>query len=204
MSNAKDYSLPTIEDVKLLQKLLHLHPRWKAMEERLTKGAKFPIQEIDEDTHKKDLHMATVRGNHKSATEHEKFLADAAVKEIKKGWNLIIHEESASEIPNLEIAPLGVADALGVSASGEFISKLRITHDLSFPGAISGESVNSRVIKEELEPCMFGHALLRIIHYIVHLRKKYPQKKIWLQKEDFKSAYRRLHLNAETAIKSAV
>jgi hypothetical protein len=35
------------KDVKLLQKLLHLHPRWKAMEEHLTKGAKFPIQEID-------------------------------------------------------------------------------------------------------------------------------------------------------------
>ena len=51
---------------------------------------------------------------------------------------------------------------------------------------------------------MFGHTLLSIVHHIVHLQLKYPKKKIWLRKEDFKSAYRRLHLSAATAWKSAV
>ena len=51
---------------------------------------------------------------------------------------------------------------------------------------------------------MFGHTFLRVIHHIVYLRRKYPNKIIWLRKEDFKSAYRRLHLNAKTAMKSAV
>jgi hypothetical protein len=139
------------------------------MQEHLMKGAKLPILAVDEDTCKNDLHMATVQGNDKSGTEYKKFMVDAAVKEIKICWNLIIPEHSTSEIPNLEIAPLGVADVLGVSASGEFINNLRITHDLPFPGAISGESVNSRVIEEELKPCMFGHALLLEIHYMIYL-----------------------------------
>ena len=36
------------------------------------------------------------------------------------------------------------------------------------------------------------------------LRKKHPQTRIWIRKEDIKSAFRRLHLNATTAFRSAV
>ena len=42
---------------------------------------------------------------------------------------------------------------------------------------------------DELTPCVFGHALLRIIHFILHLRRKFPNVRIFLQKGDFKSAY---------------
>ena len=51
---------------------------------------------------------------------------------------------------------------------------------------------------------MFGHALLRIIHRIVHLRKLHPSKIIWIRKEDLKSAYRRMHVNGKTALQAAV
>ena len=53
-----------------------------------------------------------------------------------------------------------------------------MTHDLSFPGKVLEESVNSRVVKEILEPCMFGHTLLRVMHQIVHLRNCHKDKKI--------------------------
>jgi hypothetical protein len=187
-----------------LEPLLGHHPRWSAFRDRLENGATFPLVSLSEDVRIGDLQMACKRGNHKSATAHATFLAEAFSKETKKGWILLLPEEEAASIPHLEIAPLGVADQIGVSATGDFVSKLRVTHDLSFPGAISGESVNSRVEKDQLEPCMFGHTLLRVIHTIVHFRKKFPLKRIWLRKEDFKSAYRRLHLRAETALKSAV
>jgi hypothetical protein len=60
---------------------------------------------------------------------------------------------------------MGAAEQAGISSAlGKFI-----THDLLIPGAVSNESINSRDQKEELEPCMFGHALLIVIHYIVHL-----------------------------------
>ncbi len=51
---------------------------------------------------------------------------------------------------------------------------------------------------------MFSHILLRIIHHFIALRAKYPKKRIWIGKEDFKSAFKRLHLNAITAARSAV
>jgi hypothetical protein len=48
---------------------------------------------------------------------------------------------------------------------------------------------------------MFGHALLRIIHFILHMRTRFPNKRIFLQKVNFKSAYRRMHLSAGMAAK---
>ena len=123
---------------------------------------------------------------------------------IAKGWLLPLPAARATEIPGLELAPLGVAVHLGISASGDFVEKERVTHDLSFPGDYSRTSVNERVRKEELEPCMFGYMLSRLFHYIIRLRQEFPTERIWLRKEDFKSAYRRVHLNANTAWKSVV
>ena len=175
------------------------------MKEKLEKGCyfpDFPVEDLEDNIRKQDVKEALHRGNHKSAEKHAAHLEKAISKEIKKGWNLLLLEEHAMQIPDLEISPMGVAEQLGVSETGEFVEKLRITHDLSFPGIISNESVNSRVRKEELEPIMFGHALLRIIHHIVHLRKRFPDKVIWLRKEDLKSAYRRMHLREQTAKRS--
>ena len=51
---------------------------------------------------------------------------------------------------------------------------------------------------------MFGHTLLRTIHKIVHIRQNYTYRIIWIRKEDAKSAYKRLHMNADTAILAGV
>ena len=187
-----------------LEPLLQSHPRWPEMKRKLVEGATFPVKTVDDITRLQDMEAMEIRGNHKSTLKHEKYLADAFSKEIEKGWILLLPDKEAKNIPGLELAPMGVADQLGISATGEFVSKLRVTHDLSFPQEISGESLNSRVISDDLEPCMFGHTLLRLVHHIVHLRQKYPKKKIWLRKEDFKSAYRRMHLNADTALQASV
>ena len=187
-----------------LEPLLRRHPRWNELKQKLSEGACFPVTEIDDKTRLLDLEAMISRGNHRSAKIHESYLAEAFTKEIEKGWNLILPEDEAMTIPGLEIAPMGVADQLGISATGDFVSKLRVTHDLSFPQEASKASLNSRVNEEELEPCMFGHTLLRLVHHIVHLRLKYPKQKIWLRKEDFKSAYRRMHLNERTALQTSV
>ena len=144
------------------------------------------------------------RGNHKSAKDNAAFLEAALQKEVQKGWLLPLPAAQSGVIPNLELAPLGVAVHLGINIEGDYVPKQRVTHDLSFPGECTGESVNSRVLVEELEPCMFGHMMSRLLHYIISVRKRYPNVRIWLRKEDFKSAYRRVHLNAATAWKSVV
>ena len=43
--------------------------------------------------------------------------------------------------------------------------------------------------KDELQDVMYGTCLLRVIHQIVEYRSRHPDKKILIQKIDFKSAY---------------
>ena len=150
------------------------------------------------------MEEAFKRGNHKSAELKVSFMTDALKKEIRKGWNLVLPGDCYSEVPELVLNPMGVVTHLVITDTGEFVPKDRLTHDLSFPGKVSGESINSRVNKGNLEPCMFSFVFSRIIHYIVALRAKYPDSRIWIRKEDIKSAFRRLHMNARTAFRSAV
>ena len=192
------------KNVKQLEALLQFHPRWKAMKTLLTHGSEWKLMPVDDGLLAEDSIAAAQRGNHKSAKRNKEFLANALSKEIEKGWELLLPASAVEEIPNLVLSPMGVAEHLGVQEDGSFAPKLRLTHDLSFPGARSEQSINSRVVEDALEPCMFGHALLRLIHRIVHLRSIHPNMKIWIRKDDAKSAYRRIHLNAATSFQTAV
>ena len=148
----------------------------------------------------KDLEAAYKRGNHKSVIKNEQFLSNALIKEVELGWNLILPEGTHREIPGLILNPMGVASHVGIDHTGEFVPKNRVTHDLSFPGKCSGHSVNSQIRTGNLEPCIFSYFLLRLIHYRIALRTEYPNQRIWIRKEDFKSAFRRLHMNSITSI----
>ena len=41
------------------------------------------------------------------------------IKEIQKGWGLILIEDSALKISNLELSPMGVAEHLSINSLGE-------------------------------------------------------------------------------------
>ncbi len=100
---------------------------------------------------------------------------------------MVLPEHCYKEIPGLILNLMGSSTHLGVTDTGEFVPKNRLTNDLSFPGLTSQSSVNAHVHTSSLEPCMFVHVFLCITHYIVTLRKKYPNTRIWIRKEDFKS-----------------
>ena len=51
-------------------------------------------------------------------------------------------------------------------------------------------------------PCMFGKALHRTINWAIAAWRKYPTQRIFATKIDFKSAFRRCHLNARTALQT--
>ena len=51
-------------------------------------------------------------------------------------------------------------------------------------------------------PARFGRALMRLLHYICLLRRRFPGERLLLTKVDCKSAYRRIHLQATTALKA--
>ena len=127
----------------LLQELLQKHPRWHMMKNQLENGVSFPTRELTKEIHNLDVMQAVKQGNHKSAENHADALEEAIKKEIEHEWMILLKAADALKIPNVEIAPLGVAEHLGINAEGEFVPKRRVTHDLSFPGAFSKESINS-------------------------------------------------------------
>lgn len=73
---------------------------------------------------------------------------------------ILLPEEDAISILELEIAPMGVADHLRINTLREYIPKMRVTNDLSFPGIKSKELLNSRVDKNKLKLIMFGSLLV--------------------------------------------
>ena len=123
-------------------------------------------------------------------------------KEVLKGWSISLQIDDALSIPNAEAAPHGLANQATINELGEVVEKERVTHDLSFPGKESGESINSRIKKEDLEPCFYGHMHSRCIHYIISQRLRNPRKRIFTRKDDFKSAFCQSHLHASSAVKT--
>jgi hypothetical protein len=96
---------------------------------------------------------------------------------------------------------MNIASQNTINDLGQIVEKERLTHDQSFEWS-SGRSVNNRVNLEDFMPCMFGKALLRMVNWYVAARRKFPNKRIFASKIDFKSAFRRCHLNAKTALQT--
>lgn len=169
-------------NIDLLEKLFHRHPRWKDLRRRLTMGVSYPVVPIVESDRIQDVEAAFTRGNHKSSQKKKMFLENAIVKEINKGWNVILPVGTYNKLPSLVLSPMGVASHTGIMQDGTYETKDRVTHDLSFPGEVSGESVNSRVLESVLEPCMFSYVLLRRrIEKKANVRKLYSSKTLYLK-----------------------
>jgi hypothetical protein len=89
-----------------------------------------------------------------------------------------------------------------IDEGGETQRRLRLTHDQSFnPKGSSIRSVNNRVDETALTPARFGKAFSRFLYHILYLKIK-MYKPIYMTKGDFKSAYRRIHLQAPTPMQA--
>ena len=127
---------------------------------------------------------------------------DSLKSEVELGYALPLLAKHAMTIPQAELAPHGLTSQHSINDRGEILSKDRITHDLSFPGKASFTSINNRIEDDSLVPCLFGKTMMRCIHYIIGCRQRHPKTIIWLAIQDYKSAYRRAHLNPEVSVKS--
>ena len=143
----------------------------------LTEGVNFELEVMDKGSRIRDLLATYERGYHNPAQKMRIFYQKKKRKKSSYvGWSLILPENCHRDIPGLILNPMGVATHLGITRTGEFLPKNRVTHDLSFTGKFSGHSVNLRVLKAGLEPYMFLHVLLRVIHHIIALQAKYPRE----------------------------
>jgi hypothetical protein len=75
-----------------------------------------------------------------------------------------------------------------------------MTHNQSFKWTASGISVNSRVDKNQLLPCIYGGVIQWLANWMVAAINKYPQTRIYSTKIGFKAAFHCLHLNSSTTV----
>jgi hypothetical protein len=181
-----------------LEQILSSHPLWSDLKEILEIGATVPLRPISREERVMDMDFHLSRVNHKSAIKNQEALTKIIEDDIIKGYALPLPLDIIKDIPNASLAPLGCIEQDTINERGEHTQKYRITHDQSFPGP-SSQSVNGRVIKESLPNCMYSFALLRLLHYIISLRERHPNTKIFISKFDLDSAYRRCHLSGKTA-----
>ena len=203
--NSPLYFGSEFQPIEKLERIFALHPLWPLVKVYLRDGITFPLAPISEELRCKDCAYMISRGNHKSAT------TPAGLKLVREHMSADVDHGFALPLPmnclqhfktQCSIAPLGVQDQSSLSDDGVRIPKWRMTHDQTFPGEASKLSVNKRVLKEELPKCLYGHALLRMLHFIVDLRYKHPDRRILIGKFDLKAAFRRAHLSPESALES--
>ena len=167
---------------EVLKKIFGNHPLWERMERLLSKGSRWPLKEISKKDRVADLQEALKFGNHEGATSKPELLRELITVDVTHGYGLVIPLDKIERIPGACLAPMNIMHQFTLDASGDIVDKEQLTHDQSFKWQ-SGTSVNKRVIKEELQQCMYGRCLMRLLSWIVAARRKFPNKPIVIQKK---------------------
>ena len=183
----------------VLAPLLRRHPNWERLQNLLTYGSNWILSHLDDDERAQDVTDALSFGNHKNATDNPVLLKQLLEQDVKYGFSLPLPLSKLTRIPGILVAPMNIMKQNTINEHGEIVPKDRLTHDQSYKWS-SGTSVNSRIQPVRLLPCMFGGTLRRLINWAVAARRRYPRYRILATKADFKSAYRRCHLNWMTAL----
>jgi hypothetical protein len=192
-----EFRSPTV-----LEQLLHLHPNWTHFKRLLTHGSNWHLSPIDDSERQIDVQEALAFGNHKGARKDTPLLHSLIMDDVTQGFVLPLPLDKITRIPGVILSPMNIVRQNTIDETGKIIPKDRLTHDQSFLFSGSNTSVNSRLDKSLLLPCQFGWVIRRMINWVVAARRKYPNRRIYVTKSDFKSAYRRCHLHFLTALQS--
>ena len=84
---------------------------------------------------------------------------------------------------------MNIQHQYAVDKTGKITNKERLTHDQSYEWSGLGTSVNIRIVKELLMPCMYGTCLRRLINWTIAARRKYSGRRIMANKINYKSAF---------------
>jgi hypothetical protein len=141
-------------------------------------------------------------GNHKGAMTKPDLLKLLVNNDVIHGFALPLPLDKIIRVQGILLAPLNIQTQNTIDDMGRIVPKDRLAHNQSYKWSYSGTSVNSRVDKNKLLPCVYGGAIRRLVNWAVAARNKYPNTRIYVSKIDFKAAYRRLHLHHLTAVQS--
>jgi hypothetical protein len=186
-----------------LRRILGQHPNFSELEKIISHGMDYRFAtDLPEHERETELAAITERGNHQSAVNRTVHVAKALTKDVTHGFSMPILQETVPKLKGAMAQPLGMAEQLALTKSGERVPKFRLTQDLSF--SLTGEkiSVNDRVDMDEYVEMIYGWCLPRTIHYIVALRQEFPDQRIFVTKYDYSDAYRRIAHAASAAVQS--
>ena len=178
----------------ILEPLFGRHPFWPRLKDILSNGSDWQLEPISEEARQQDLREALDRGNHKGAQRKLDVLIELVSKDVEHGYGLVLPLRKLDSIPGSLLAPMNIAGQNTIDEFGRIIEKDRLTHDQSFEFS-SGTSLNSRVREGYLLPILIGAVIKRLMNWAVAARNKFPGCKIVCIKNDYKSAFRRMHLN---------
>jgi hypothetical protein len=183
--------------------ILGTHPNFPELAEIVTTGMpyryKVKLSETDRTT---ELNAMLARGNHKSAEDEPTAVKKLLLKDVTHGFSMPVLPSIVPRLLCALVQPLGVAKQTTLNAQGQRILKYRLTQDLSYSLTGMCKSVNSRIDMDCYSEMIYGWCLIRIIHYIVALRARYPTHHILISKYDYSDAYRRIAHSASAAIQS--
>ena len=137
----------------------------------------------------------------RGATDNPDLLRSLIETDVTHGYGAVIPLNNIKRIPGLLLAPMDIMNQNSIDEHGQICGKDRLTHNQSFKW-LSDTSVNIRVIKDTLLPCKFEACIKRLANWAVAAQRVYPGRRIFATKIDYKSAYRRCHLNWRTAIQT--
>ena len=176
-----------------ISQLLRHHPFWERIQDTLRNGASYDFKPLPPDINRQFENDAILAyGNHASARRRPEALIKVCKKDTKTGYSFPISFDCARQIQQGRAGPLGVAQHAGIDEHGNIVIKDRLAHDQSFSLGFA-PSLNDLSDESELIDLVFGWCLDRIIHQIVALRLKFPNKRILVCKFDWGSAYRRIN-----------
>jgi hypothetical protein len=136
----------------ILDPVLQGHPLWARAKKTLMHGAHLPVEPIKEEPRLQDFLEAIEFSNHKSATKDGPRLLSIFGKEVEKGWQLTLPISALQHLPGAVVGPVGIVSQDSIDAFGHRLPKDRPIHDQWFSFG-SGQSLNNRVIEDELTPC---------------------------------------------------
>ena len=168
-----------------IQPLLRHHPTYDRFESNYINGIDYPLEDLSSEAQGKMLEDSIERGNHKSALSDEErpHVTKLMAQDVELGYGIPLTIDCIRNIKEAEVYPVGCQNQLTIDEKGNIIPKKRVTHDLSF-NRRQGLSVNQRVREEDLPGVIFGHAMLRFLHLIHHIRWNHPRERILCNKID--------------------
>ena len=170
--------------IHTLEKVFGHYSLWKYLSSGIRSDFNYPPISLSNTDRKLDLQDTLIFGNQKGVDKHRDYYLNLTKKDVVHSYCLPFPLSMIKRIPGAIISPLNIAEQNTINERGEIIPSKRLTHNQSMIYKSSNTSVNGRVQKDKLSPIMHGHALLRLIHYIVACRERFLIKKILLSKFD--------------------